>query len=124
MFGLSIARQAMLASLRGDFLHDKLSNGRTYKMLTVLDEYTRQALTVTVRIKMGANDVLEVLYPLLLRHGTPEFIRSDDGPESAAEAMQDWLRRVGISPYASIRAHPLSAVLRLPVGQCMGEWLQ
>lgn len=61
-----------------DFVHDKLSNGRSYKMLTVLDEFTRQALAVKVRTNMDAEDVLEVLYPLLLRHGTPEYIRSDN----------------------------------------------
>lgn len=72
-------------------------------MLTVLDEYTRQALTVTVRTRMGAEDVLEVLYPLLLRHGTPEYIRSDNGPEFTAETMQDWLERVEIK---SIRIYP------------------
>ncbi|MEO1542957.1 MAG: integrase core domain-containing protein, partial [Pseudomonadota bacterium] len=86
-----------------DFVHDRLSNGRAYKMLTVLDEFTRQALAVTVRTRMGANDVLEVLYPLLLKHGSPEYIRSDNGPEFAAEAMQAWPRRVGIKP---IRIYP------------------
>jgi len=86
-----------------DFVHDKLSNGRSYKMLTVLDEYTRQALAVTVRPRMTAEDVLEVLYPLLLRHGTPEYIRSDNGPEFVAAAMQDWLVKVGIKP---IRIYP------------------
>ena len=64
-------------------------------MLTVLDEYTRQALAVTVLTRMRADDVLEALYPLLLRHGTPEYIRSDNGPEFIAQAMQDWLARVG-----------------------------
>ena len=86
-----------------DFVHDKLCNGRSYKMLTVLDEYTRQALAVAVRTRMGADDVLEALYPLLLRHGTPEYIRSDNGPEFVAQAMQDWLARVGIKP---IRIYP------------------
>ena len=86
-----------------DFVHDKLSNGRSYKMLTVLDEYTRQALAVTVWTKMGADDVLEALYLLFLRYGTPEYIRSDNGPEFAAEAMQDWLRSVGVKP---IRIYP------------------
>ena len=86
-----------------DFVHDKLCNGRSYKMLTVLDEYTRQALAVAVRTRMGAEDVLEALYPLLLRHGTPEYIRSDNGPEFVAQAMQDWLARVGIKP---IRIYP------------------
>lgn len=46
-----------------DFVHDKLSNGRPYKMLTVLDEYTREALAVTVANKMGSSEVLEVARP-------------------------------------------------------------
>ena len=58
----------------------------------------RQALAVTVRTRMGAEDILEALYPLLLRHGTPEYIRSDNGPEFSAQAMQDWLARGGIKP--------------------------
>jgi putative transposase len=81
-----------------DFVHDRLSNGRRYKMLTVLDEYTRQALCVTVRTRMGSADVLEALYPLLLKHGKPEYIRSDNGPEFIATPLQEWLRRVGIKP--------------------------
>lgn len=86
-----------------DFVHDKLSNGRPYKMLTVLDEYTREALTVSIHTRMGGVDVLEALYPLLLRHGKPDYIRSDNGPEFASEAFQTWLRKVGISP---IRIYP------------------
>lgn len=86
-----------------DFVYDKLSNGRSYKVLTVLDKFTRQALAVKVRTKLGSEDLLEVLYPLLLRHGTPEYTRSDNGPEFVAEATQDWLRRVGIK---SIRIYP------------------
>ncbi len=81
-----------------DFVHDKLSNGRSYKMLTVLDEYTRQALCVATKRKMGAADVLEALYPLLLKHGKPQYIRSDNGPEFIAAPLQAWLRRVGIKP--------------------------
>ena len=81
-----------------DFVHDKLSNGRAYKMLTVLDEYTRQGLCVAAMFSMGSTQVLEVLYPLLLKHGTPEYIRSDNGPEFIAAPLQEWLRRVGIKP--------------------------
>lgn len=81
-----------------DFVHDKLSNGRSYKMLTVLDEYTREALSVAVRPKMNANDVLDALHPLLMKHGKPEFIRSDNGPEFIAAHLQDWLKKVGIRP--------------------------
>ena len=81
-----------------DFVHDKLSNGRAYKMLTVLDEYSREALCVTVRPKMNAADVLEALYPLLLKRGRPEYIRSDNGPDFIATGFQQWLVKVGIKP--------------------------
>ena len=52
---------------------------------------------------MRADDVPAALYPLLLRHGTPEYIRSDNGPEFIAQATQDWLARVDIKP---IRIYP------------------
>ena len=86
-----------------DFVHDKLSSGRPYKMLTVLDEYTREALCVHVRARMGSADVLETLYPLLLKHGKPDHIRSDNGPEFIAGHLQDWLTKVGITP---LRIYP------------------
>jgi len=86
-----------------DFVHDKLSNGQLYKMLTVLDEYTREALCVAVAPRMGNQEVLEALYQLFLRHGKPEFIRSDNGPEFVAENFQAWLTKVGIKP---IRIYP------------------
>ena len=81
-----------------DFVHDKLSNGRSYKMLTVLDEYTRQALCVEVKDKMNSDDVLEVMHRLLLKYGKPEFIRFDNGGEFVAEHLQEWLRKVGVTP--------------------------
>ncbi len=92
-------------------MHDKLNNGRPYKMLTVLDEYTREALCVAVKPKMNSADVLDALYPLLLPRGKPEYIRSElpivgaigsspmgDGSEFIAIALQDWLKKVGIMP--------------------------
>ena len=84
-------------------MHDRLSSGRKYKMLTVIDEYTREALCVAAAHKMGAAEVLETLYPLLLKHGKPEFIRSDNGPEFASESFQTWLKKVGVKP---IRIYP------------------
>ena len=81
-----------------DFVHDKLSNGRSYKMLTVLDEYTREALCVAIRSKMTANDVLDALHPVLMKHGKAEFMRSDNGPEFVALHFQDCLKRVGLQP--------------------------
>ena len=81
-------------------------------MLTVLDEYTREALCVHVRPKLGSADVLEALYPLLLKHGKPEHIRSDNGPEFVATGLQDWLIKVGIKA-----ATDLSRLT-------LGEWIQ
>ena len=67
-------------------------------MLTVLDEYTRQALCVAVNTRMGSAEVLEALYPLLLKHGKPDYVRSDNGPEFIAKPLQEWLTKVGIKP--------------------------
>ena len=92
------ARQASEATPRGDFVHDRLSNGRPYKMLTVLDEYTREALSVTVATKMGSAEVLDALYPLLINRGKPEYVRSDNGPEFTSSPFKEWLVRVGVQP--------------------------
>lgn len=81
-----------------DFVHDKLSNNRPYKKLTVIDEYTREALCVAVNTKMGADDVIEALFPLFLKHGRPEHIRSDNGPEFIAGKLQTWFNKIGIKP--------------------------
>ena len=81
-----------------DFVHDRLSNGRPYKMLTVLDEYTREALCVTVATKMGWAEVLDALYRLLISRGKPEYVRSDNGPEFTSLTFKEWLVRVGVQP--------------------------
>jgi len=72
-------------------------------MLTVIDEFTREALSVTVANTMGSSEVLEALYPLLLKRGKPEYLRSDNGPEFSSEPFKDWLTKVGIKP---IRIYP------------------
>ena len=99
-----------------DFVHDKLSTGKPSKMLTVLDEFTREGLGVEARYKMGADDVPEVLYELVLRPGRPQNIRSDNGREFIAASLQDWLIKVGIKPFQTHPGSPLSAIAsnRLP----------
>ena len=57
-------------------------------MLTVLDEYARKALCVAVQPKINAHNVLDALHPLLMKHGKPEFIRSDNGPEFITKKLQ------------------------------------
>ena len=89
-----------------DLVHDRLSNGRPYKMLTVLDEYTREALCVTVATRMGAHEVLEALTPLILERGAPTHLRSDNGPEFIGQPLQDWLQRVGIEPIRILPGSP------------------
>ena len=82
-----------------DLVHDRLSNGQPYRLLTILDEYTREALCVMARHSLGSEEVMESLCPLILRCGTPTYLRSDNGPEPTALAFQEWLRRVGITPF-------------------------
>lgn len=89
-----------------DFVHDHLSNGRRYRMLTVIDEYTREALAVIAKPKMGSADVLEALYPLILKRGRPDVIRSDNGREFTAEALQDWLKKIGVKPIQTYPGSP------------------
>ena len=89
-----------------DFVHDKLDSGRSYKMLTVLDEYTRQALAVAVRTRMGADDVLEALYPLLLRR---EVLNAEwfTTTKQAQIVINQWLRQYNhIRPHQALNMRP------------------
>lgn len=88
-----------------DIVHDKLSNGRSYKMLTVLDEHTREELCVAVRSRMTAGDVLDALYPLLMKHRKSEYIRSDNGPEFSLRLCRNGSSKLGSSYYTSPPAH-------------------
>ena len=71
-------------------------DGRALKLLTVLDEYTRQCLAIKVGRKTRAHDVLEVLTDLFARHGPPEHLRSDNGPEFTAKLVRRWLARLRV----------------------------
>ena len=70
-------------------------NGRL-KLLTVLDEHTRECLAIVLARKIRSHDVLEVLADLFVRHGPPEYLRSDNGPEFSAKLVRRWLGRVGV----------------------------
>ena len=79
-----------------DFVSIRTHDGRALKLLTVLDEYTRQCVAIKVARKLRAHDVLEVLAELFARHGPPEHLRSDNGPEFTAKLVRRWLARVGV----------------------------
>ena len=66
------------------------------KLLTVLDEHTRECLAIVAARKIRSHDVLEVLADLFVRHGPPEYLRSDNGPEFSAKLVRRWLGRVGV----------------------------
>ena len=66
-------------------------------MLTVIDEFTRRCLAIVVARKLRSDDVLHCLTDLIVAHGTPEHIRSDNGPEFVARNVREWLGRIGVT---------------------------
>jgi transposase InsO family protein len=79
-----------------DFVTDRTSNGRPFRMLTILDEYTRECLAIKVGRKLTSYDVIEQLANLMVERGTPDHIRSDNGPEFTADVIRGWLGRLGV----------------------------
>ena len=79
-----------------DFVASRTHDGRALKLLTVLDEHTRECLAIVVARKIRSHDVLEVLADLFVRHGPPEYLRSDNGPEFTAKLVRRRLGRVGV----------------------------
>src|ERR1700748_12975 len=80
-----------------DFVQARTRDGRAFRMLTVLDEFTRECLAIDVARRLTSDDVLERLSDLFVRRGVPEHIRSDNGPEFTAKAVKGWLGRVGVT---------------------------
>jgi transposase InsO family protein len=79
-----------------DFIFDRTARGRTIKILSVVDEYTRECLALEVRRTLKAADVIDVLADLFVIRGAPKCIRSDNGPEFAAAAIREWLKQAGV----------------------------
>jgi putative transposase len=79
-----------------DFVHDLCRDGRKLKILTVEDEFTRRCLAVEVEGRMPASSVCRVLLRLFAEHGTPSFVRSDNGPEFIARALVRTLAERGV----------------------------
>jgi transposase InsO family protein len=78
-----------------DFVEDRTHNGRKYRMLNVIDEFTHECLAIRVARRLKAIDVIDVLSDLFILRGVPEHIRSDNGPEFVAKALQEWIGGVG-----------------------------
>ncbi len=82
-----------------DFVFDRTREGRPLKLLNVDDEFTRECLVIEVARKQSSRDVLRTLAGLMLKHGIPKHIRSDNGPEFVAKAVWDWLSRLEVGTF-------------------------
>lgn len=81
-----------------DILHDRLADGRPFKTLSVLDEFTRECVLILVATSIRAEAVITSLGKVMRRRGAPEFLRSDNGSEFTAQAVQAWLEDHQVGP--------------------------
>ena len=81
--------------LRPEYPNHRTHEGRKYRMLNVIDEFTRECIAIRVNRRLKAVDVIDVLSDLFVLRGVPEHVRSDNGPEFIAQALRDWLAAVG-----------------------------
>lgn len=81
-----------------DFVADRTHDGRPYKILNIIDEFTRECLASFVARRIRSKDVILVLADLFLKYGCPEHIRSDNGPEFIAWQLKAWLKLLEVKP--------------------------
>ena len=79
-----------------DFVFERTHEGKQFKILNIIDEYTKECLSIKVKRKLNSMDVIEVLSFLFLTRGTPKYIRSDNGPEFIAVALREWLQKLNV----------------------------
>jgi putative transposase len=78
-----------------DFVHCRTDDGKVFRTLNILDEHSRECLAIRVKRKLNSGDVIDALSDLFILRGVPSYIRSDNGPEFIAQAVQDWIKVVG-----------------------------
>lgn len=81
-----------------DFVHDRTKDGKAFRMLTIIDEYSRECLAIVTKRKLKSGDVLEALENLFIDRGIPDHIRSDNGAEFTAKAVRCWLEKMEVKP--------------------------
>lgn len=79
-----------------DFVQDRTHNGRTFRMLTIIDEFTRECLSIDVDRRLSSDRVLERLTELFAQRGAPDYIRSDNGSEFTAKKVRRWLSELSV----------------------------
>ncbi|MEI7791846.1 MAG: IS3 family transposase [Alphaproteobacteria bacterium] len=78
-----------------DFVEDRTHDGRKFRMLCLIDEFTHEALAIRVKRKLNSTDVMETLADVMILRGPPAYVRSDNGPEFIATALREWIAAVG-----------------------------
>jgi len=78
-----------------DFVHHRTDDGRAFRTLNIIDEFSRECLEIRVKRKLNSTDVVDALTDLFILRGVPAFIRSDNGPEFIAEIVRNWIAAVG-----------------------------
>ena len=78
-----------------DFVEDRTHDGRKFRMLNIIDEFSRESLAIRVDRKLNSTSVIDVLTDLFILRGVPGYIRSDNGPEFIAKAVRKWIAAVG-----------------------------
>jgi putative transposase len=78
-----------------DFIEDRTHDGRKFRMLCIIDEFTREALAILVKRRLNSTDVLEILADLMLLRGPLAYVRSDHGPAFIAASWRKWIADVG-----------------------------
>lgn len=81
-----------------DFVSGLTNDGRTLRMLTMIDEYSRESLAIRVGRRLNSHDVIDTLAEAMVEHGVPEHVRSDNGPEFVAKRVRKWLTGLGSRP--------------------------
>ena len=76
---------------------ERTAEGRAFRILTIIDEYTRECLVILSQRRITSQDVIEQLFYLFIFRGTPQYIRSDNGPEFTAKAVRRWLKDLGVT---------------------------
>ena len=78
-----------------DFVHCRTDDGKVFRTLNIIDEFSRECLAIRVKRKLNSTEVIDALTDLFILRGAPRFIRSDNGPEFVALAVRDWIVAVG-----------------------------
>ena len=81
-----------------DFVEARTHDGRSLRLLTMIDEFTRECLAIRVARRLNSFHVIETLGECMLKHGVPEYVRSDNGAEMTARRVKRWLETVGTQP--------------------------